>query len=117
MQVLYATLLTFSGKLYQGFLHVTSEACTCGPALPSNCSGGWACSSEECCTVFPCHAGEMNEATLDANFRPGNPLFNAYPLPLYQPVYTAHFVQLLLTNWRKGARDFRVSLRTRRVVC
>ncbi len=42
------------------------------------------------------------------NFRPGNPLFNAYPLPLYKPVYTHHFVQQLLTNWKKGAKDMQV---------
>ncbi|KAG2451828.1 hypothetical protein HYH02_003604 [Chlamydomonas schloesseri] len=50
-------------------------------------------------------AGSMNEATVYTNFRPGNPLYNIYPLKLYKPVYTHHFVQLLLTNWRKGTKD------------
>lgn len=49
--------------------------------------------------------GSMNEATVYTNFRPGNPLYNIYPLKLYKPVYTHHFVQLLLTNWRKGTKD------------
>ncbi|KXZ52570.1 hypothetical protein GPECTOR_9g614 [Gonium pectorale] len=50
-------------------------------------------------------AGSMNEATVYTNFRPGNPLYNTYPLSLYKPVYTHHFVQLLLSNWRKGVKD------------
>ncbi|KAG2441727.1 hypothetical protein HXX76_003342 [Chlamydomonas incerta] len=50
-------------------------------------------------------AGSMNEATVYTNFRPGNPLYNTYPLKLYKPVYTHHYVQLLLTNWRKGTKD------------
>ncbi|KAG2492902.1 hypothetical protein HYH03_008816 [Edaphochlamys debaryana] len=50
-------------------------------------------------------AGSMNEATVYTNFRPGNPLYNTYPLALYKPVYTHHFVQALLSNWRKGTKD------------
>ncbi|EFJ44379.1 hypothetical protein VOLCADRAFT_118752 [Volvox carteri f. nagariensis] len=50
-------------------------------------------------------AGSMNEATVYTNFRPGNPLYNTYHVNLYKPVYTHHFVQLLLTNWQKGVKD------------
>ncbi|GIL50181.1 hypothetical protein Vafri_6307 [Volvox africanus] len=50
-------------------------------------------------------AGSMNEATVYTNFRPGNPLYNTYHVNLYKPVYTHHFVQLLLTNWKKGVKD------------
>lgn len=50
-------------------------------------------------------AGSMNEATVFTNFRPGNQLFNVYPPELYRPKYTHHFVQLLLTHWKRGQRD------------
>ncbi len=75
----------------------------------------WVGSSEQRRRFLVLHAGEMNEATLYANFMPGYLTFFTYPLPLYKPVYTAHFVQLLLTNWRMGARDMAVSLCTSRV--
>ncbi|KAG2441795.1 hypothetical protein HXX76_003407 [Chlamydomonas incerta] len=49
--------------------------------------------------------GKMFETTKYNNFRPGRPLRIQYPQPLFEPVYTHHFVQLLLINWRKGVKD------------
>ncbi|GFR50232.1 hypothetical protein Agub_g12415, partial [Astrephomene gubernaculifera] len=50
-------------------------------------------------------ARTMNEATTYINFRPGNLLYNNYKKELYYPCYTKHFIQLLLTNWRKGVKS------------
>ncbi|KAG2451760.1 hypothetical protein HYH02_003539 [Chlamydomonas schloesseri] len=49
--------------------------------------------------------GKMFETTKYNNFRPGRPLRIQYPQPLFEPVYTHHFVQLLLISWRKGVKD------------
>ena len=39
-------------------------------------------------------AGKMFETTKYNNFRPGRPLRIQYPQPLFEPVYTHHFVQV-----------------------
>ena len=64
-----------------------------------------------CCPLSNLCVGSMNEATVFTNFRPGNQLFNVYPPELYRPKYTHHFVQLLLTNWKRGQRDGQVRAR------
>ncbi|GLC45472.1 hypothetical protein PLESTB_000317700 [Pleodorina starrii] len=49
--------------------------------------------------------GSMFETTKYNNFRPGRPLRDLYPEPLFVPSYTHHFVQMLLISWQRGSTN------------
>ncbi|GIL50318.1 hypothetical protein Vafri_6445 [Volvox africanus] len=48
---------------------------------------------------------KMFETTKYNNFRPGCVLREVYAEPLFVPTYTHHFIQVLLINWRRGAKN------------